>query len=474
MDNPGKEKYEVLRENERDANRVLTIVLFVSMGILVALWVLIEMNVLLVEDKIHRLLMAVSMGIMLIASIVSIYFKFDRPWIKYVLMSVLILTYAMQDAVFTYSTAILIVIPPVISSRYFSRKYTLVVVVATYFAFLLSAVWGANNGMIDLNNLQLAPGTVINMGEEIWISHVVSDLDYDRNLMIRNAVFYSYGTKLALSLIGAIASILVATQGRRMVVRQQKLTEEATSVTSELTIAAKIQEAMLPGVSEAFPDRKEFDLYAFMTPAFRVGGDFYDFFLVDDDHLALVMGDVSDKGIPAALFMVHCRNTISGNVMMGKSPSRALIDANNKLCENNSESMFVTVWLGILTISTGLLTVCNAGHERPVLLQNDGAFKEFRDTHGFAMGCIPDAQYPEYEIQLEPGDKLFLYTDGVTEAANADNKLFGIKRTLDALNKDINASPEKMIKEVCVAMKSFMKDTDQVDDITMLSFAYKG
>jgi len=254
----------------------------------------------------------------------------------------------------------------------------------------------------------------------------------------------------------------------------QRVTAEKERIGVELSLATRIQADMLPNVFPPFPERKEFDIYASMNPAKEVGGDFYDFFFVDDDHLCLVMADVSGKGVPAALFMMASKIILANNAMMGKSPAQILTDTNAAICAHNREEMFVTVWLGILEISTGRLTAANAGHEYPVIKQADGTFELFKDKHGLVIGGMEGAKYKEYEVQLTKGAKLFVYTDGVPEATNADKQLFGTERMLAALNADVDASPEDMLKGVQRAVDAFVLDAEQFDDLTMLGLEYKG
>ena len=211
-----------------------------------------------------------------------------------------------------------------------------------------------------------------------------------------------------------------------------------------------------------------------MNPAKEVGGDFYDFFLVDDDHLCMVIADVSGKGVPAALFMMSTRFIVSNYAKMGKSPAEILTRANDEICANNQEDMFVTVWLGILEISTGRLTASNAGHEYPVLRKADGHFELFKDKHGMVIGGMEGVKYKQYEVMLEPGTKIFQYTDGVPEATDAENNLFGTERMILALNKDPAASPEQILKNVRSSVDDFVKDAEQFDDLTMLCLEYKG
>ena len=251
-------------------------------------------------------------------------------------------------------------------------------------------------------------------------------------------------------------------------------TAEKERIGAELSLATKIQERMLPDIWPAFPDRTEFDIYASMDPAKEVGGDFYDLFLVDDDHLCMVMADVSGKGVPAALFMMASKAIIANNAMQGKSPVKILEDTNAAICANHQEEMFVTVWIGILTISTGRLVAANAGHEYPVIMQPDGKFELFKDKHGFVVGGLEGVRYKEYELALLPGAKLFVYTDGVPEATNAENELFGTERMVEALNETANASPEQILGHVRQTVDGFVKDAEQFDDLTMLCMEYKG
>jgi sigma-B regulation protein RsbU (phosphoserine phosphatase) len=210
-----------------------------------------------------------------------------------------------------------------------------------------------------------------------------------------------------------------------------------------------------------------------MDPAKEVGGDFYDFFLVDDDHLCIVMADVSGKGVPAALFMMASRIIIANNAMAGKSPAQVLYDTNTTLLANGQDDMFVTVWIGILEISTGRLTASNGGHEYPVLTK-DGRFEMYKDVHSFLVGGMPGVKYKEYELQLNPGDKLFVYTDGVPEAQDSEKKMFGMDRTVDTLNENREGSPKELLQSVRKAVDAFVGDAEPFDDLTMLCLEYKG
>ena len=246
------------------------------------------------------------------------------------------------------------------------------------------------------------------------------------------------------------------------------ITAEKERIGTELELATKIQADMLPNIFPAFPERPEFDIHASMTPAKEVGGDFYDFFLIDDDHLAMVMADVSGKGVPAALFMMMSKILVGNYAMMGGAPSKVLEQVNTQICKNNDEEMFVTVWLGVLEISTGRVTAANAGHEYPIIRKPGGKFELFKDKHGFVIGGMDGMTFKEYEFTLEKGGTLFLYTDGVAEATDTNNELFGTDRMLETLNKDPDASPKELLKNMKQAVDEFVGEAPQFDDLTML------
>ena len=252
------------------------------------------------------------------------------------------------------------------------------------------------------------------------------------------------------------------------------ITAEKERIGAELNVAADIQKSMLPLIFPAFPDIPEFDLYATMDPAREVGGDFYDFFLIDKDHIALVIADVSGKGIPASLFMMISKIFIKNNVQSGMSPSEALKRANEQLIENNTVEMFVTVWLAVIDIRTGKGIAANAGHEHPALRKKGGLFEMIKYKHAPAVGMIEGIQFKEHEFDLSAGDTLFVYTDGATEAANADDEFFGEERLTAALNDYPDAEPEDILVYVKDCIDGFVGDAPQFDDITMLAFRYNG
>ena len=247
------------------------------------------------------------------------------------------------------------------------------------------------------------------------------------------------------------------------------VTAEKERISTELSVAAKIQSDMLPKEYPPFPDRTDFDLYATMTPAKEVGGDLYDYIMLDPDHLMITVGDVSGKGVPAALFMGKSKVLFALYALLGLSPQEIFERANVQLCKGNESGLFVTCWLGIYTFSTGELKFVNAGHPFPVLYQN-GEFSYLKTKPNFVLGSMEYMPYPEHSINLKSGDRIFLYTDGVTEANNSENQLFGDDRLLEAIQKTENLSAPDTLKKVRESIDSFTGSAEQFDDITMLSF----
>ena len=260
-----------------------------------------------------------------------------------------------------------------------------------------------------------------------------------------------------------IYGVLFADRGKTLAATEQ-----------ELNTAANIQSDSLPSVFPAFPERTDFDIYASMDPAREVGGDFYDFYLLDEDRLCLIIADVSGKGIPAALFMMSSKILLQNYALAGCSPVEILRETNERICAGNKEDMFVTVWLGILDLRTGKLTAANAGHEYPIIHRKNQPFELLKDKHGFVLGGMAGMKYKEYEIQMEAEDEIFLYTDGVPEATNTARKLYGTERLLNALNHTNDLSPQELLETVTADVDRFVGEAEQFDDLTMLCLRYLG
>ena len=251
------------------------------------------------------------------------------------------------------------------------------------------------------------------------------------------------------------------------------VTAERERIGAELGVAKHIQASMLPCIFPAFPDRDEFDIYATMTPAKEVGGDFYDFFMVDKTHLAIVMADVSGKGVPAALFMVIGKTLIKDHTEPDEDLGEVFGEVNNLLCKSNSEGLFITAFEGVLDLVTGEFRFVNAGHEMPFISKSGGEFKPYKIKPGFVLAGMEDMKYKSGSIILDPGDRIFQYTDGVTEATDKDNRLYGMERLEAVLCKNSTKPPEEILKAVKEDIDRFVGEAEQFDDITMLALEYK-
>ena len=337
---------------------------------------------------------------------------------------------------------------------------------------LISAIFAAVILILYLSNIQKNLTTpIVRMAEssDAFLNRMRShaepeDLSYEE-VPIRSDSELKLLADNVKSLADGVASYMI---------NLKAVTAEKERIGVELSLATKIQASALPHTFPAFPERSDFDIYASMDPAKEVGGDFYDYFLIDSDHLCLVMADVSGKGIPGALFMMASKIVLKSLAMTGLSPSEVLQQANEVICSGNEAQMFVTVWLGILELSTGTLIAANAGHEYPALRQPGTSFALYRDKHGFVVGGMEGVRYKEYELRLEPGSKLFVYTDGLPEATNAAKEMFGTERMLEAINAAAEDSPQEILESVRGSVDRFVKEAEQFDDLTMLCIEYKG
>ena len=257
-------------------------------------------------------------------------------------------------------------------------------------------------------------------------------------------------------------SVMIADRGKRM-----------AAVQAELDTARNLQASMLPQTFPPFPDRHEFEIYATMDPARKVGGDFYDFFMVDDDHLALVIADVSDKGVPAALLMMSAKILINFRTGQGGGPGQILAEVNDQLYKSNESGMFATVWLGILDLKSGVMTCANAGHENPAI-REDGRFRMLTDPHGLPLGVMSGMRYRDYTLRLRSGDAVFVYTDGIPEANNAAGELYTQARMELTLNQILADDPESVLKAVRADVDAFVNGAAQFDDLTMLCLTWRG
>ena len=253
-------------------------------------------------------------------------------------------------------------------------------------------------------------------------------------------------------------------------VQIRDVTAKQERMATELDLAKSIQLAALP---TAYPNTENYEVFAMMTPAKEVGGDFYDFFMIDDNHLAMVIADVSGKGVPAALFMMISKTMLKNRALQGGTPAEILKFTNDSLTEDNINDMFVTIWLGILDAKTGVVTAASAGHEYPFFTDENGEFQLLEDPHGVVCGVMEGMEYEDYTFTIPAGGKLFVYTDGVAEAQNSEEELFGLDRIKESLNSHRDKNPQELIALVKEDVDAYANGQEQFDDITMLSLLYR-
>lgn len=439
---------QIFAENEVKANLLVGKFMLACAAGLALCWVLNMLGVLAIGKEYILYVFPIGISLLLLPAIICLAFKGQKPWIKYLSMLSLILTFAYLDSILLYNVPLLIVIPVVFSCWYYSRHFTLRVSLLTTVFFALSAFCGAyfSADAPDMNFLESTRA------------------DYVRAIMLQ-----SFLPRWMMFVIIAGVCYVIAARGRNMVLKQDAVSKSNARVETELDMAGRIQTQALPAVS-TLSDRpcRPFDLAAKMQPAREVGGDFYDFFYLDESHLALIVADVADKGIAAALYMMMSKLMLDNKLTVCRSPGQVLQEVNRQLHQKSLKGMFVTVWLGIYDLETGDLITANAGHEYPILKRN-GRFELFRDKHGFVLGGVAEMKYTETRLHLDEGDVLFVYTDGVPEANAPDGTQFGETRLLDALNRNADGSMENLVEAVEQEISAFAADAPQFDDITMLA-----
>lgn len=439
---------QIFAENEVRANLLVGKFMLACAAGLALCWVLNMLGVLAIGKEYILYVFPIGIFLLLLPSVICLAFKGQKPWIKYLSMLSLILTFAYLDSILLYNVTLLIVIPVVFSCWYYSRHFTLRVSLLTTVFFALSAFCGA------------------------YFSADAPDMNFfesTRSAYIRAFMLQSFLPRWMMFVIIAGVCYVIAVRGRNMVLKQDAISKSNARVETELDMAGRIQTQALPAASalSVLPCRP-FDLAAKMQPAREVGGDFYDFFYLDETHLALIVADVADKGIAAALYMMMSKLMLDNKLTVCRSPGQVLQEVNRQLHQKSLKGMFVTVWLGVYDLETGDLITANAGHEYPIL-KRGGRFELFRDKHGFVLGGVAEMKYTETRLHLDEGDVLFVYTDGVTEANAPDGTQFGETRLLDALNQSADGSMEDLVEAVESEISAFAADAPQFDDITMLA-----
>ncbi|SEP89961.1 Serine phosphatase RsbU, regulator of sigma subunit [Lachnospiraceae bacterium RM5] len=464
---------DVLKENEIHANIIVATIMFNIFILAVLIYIMTAMGIFNVNQPLMLDVVLRSIFTLFIPSIIAFILRGKGKYLKFILLIFLTLSIGSIYSLLTYTATLLLIIPVLLAARYYSKNFTIFVAVITVVMLGVVEFLGIHIGLLDLNYVELPKGTKLTI--ETNISDAVKDLDLNKHEIEKYIMLNSYLPKLFIyCFIIAFACVQISQSGRNMIERQKELSEEGTRIESELNIANAIQKNMLPSIFPAFPEHKEIDIYAEMKPAKEVGGDFYDMFLIDENHLAFLIADVSGKGVPAALIMMITKTLIKNTALNGYSVDEVFYKVNNLLCEKNALNHFVTSWFGMFDLRTGKLEFVNAGHNPPLIYtKKENIFEYYKTKPNLILAAMENTKYQKHELTLEPGDKIFLYTDGVTEATSDNDELYGEKRLKDYLNSNIDQNIETIIKGVKKDIDNFIGKAEQFDDITMLEFLFK-
>ena len=465
---------DILKENEQHANVVTASTMINLFWICLITWIIVYLEIFKIELTIMTSVLLFSLSLLLIPALICYMKKGEGSWLKHFLFISFTIMLAFADMLLKYNVTLVMVIPIILAARYYNKKFTLFIGVFTSLLFILSAFLSVKVGQQDLNSYNL----VIPKGTEIKVDSTlrkpVEELKIDENERLKNIFIHFFIPKMLIFNIVAFACIQISQSGKKLIKKQEEITKSNERIDTELNLASAIQMNMLPEVDNPFPEHNEIDIYASMTPAKEVGGDFYDMFLIDDDHLAICMADVSGKGIPASLFMMISKILIKNVSKMNIDITETFTKVNNMLCDGNKTDIFVTCWFGILNLKNGKLNFVNAGHNPPLLYSKKiNKFDYLKTKPNFVLGGMKDTKYDKYEIDISEGDRLFLYTDGIVEANNIKNELYGETRLLAFLNSNIDLSVKETIIEIKKDIDIFVAGNEQFDDITMLELLYK-
>ncbi len=464
---------EVLWESEIEGNRLTATVMLYCLVVLIVTLVLDAVGVFTISSDTLIAVAVPAIVELIVPALIAHHFKYEKKWLKICLLLEFVVVVARVDSVLTYNTPLLIVLPVIMSARYYDGLLTIMIsIVTTLLAGIVvycATYFGM--GMVDLNMVDLLEGTVLTVQDGLTNSILAQGID--ANLLWQNSLRYQLIPKLFIFWVIALVCANIARRGREMVMKQAAVSHTTSRITTELHLASEIQSNMLPNIFPAFPDEDEFDVYATMNPAREVGGDFYDFFKTDDSHLAVVIADVSGKGVPAAMFMVIAKTLIKDHLTLGLSPAEVLTKVNNILCDGNESGMFVTAWIGVLDLETGKMVYANAGHNPPLVKLGLSDFKYLKCRPGFVLAGLENIRYKEDFFVMEPDDRLFLYTDGVTESTNGNEELYGEKNLEDFIDYCINIDAVNTLSLLKQRLDEFTGDREQFDDVTMLMLDFK-
>jgi len=444
--------------NELKANRELGIILFLVCIVDIICIILGVADVFKIDKKTE---LYILVGLTAFFAFSGFLFTFltkgRQKYVKFALLFDLVLIVFLSNLFVPTYSVLFLALPPVCAARYADKKISIYTSVTTAVLLIITGFVGYyTNIEYDWNIIRGLVGKIDQL--TYW--------DYTRPLLT-----YSITIKFLIFCIFAFMSVLSAVRTKQFTTEATETIVKEERINGELNLARELQEQMLPRQFPAFPSINNFEIYADMVPAKEIGGDMYDFFLIDDQHLGIVAADVSGKGVPASLFMGMTKILIKNMLVEEKNMEVAIAKVNDMLVADNPIDLFVTAWVGVVDLNNGQLTYINAGHNPP-LLKHNGEIHYLKDKSGIALGYVSKRMYKQNILMLSPNDRLFVYTDGVTEATNINGQLYGEVRLKDYLLAHMDDKDDVVVKELLNELNKFQKDCEQFDDITMISFTF--
>ncbi len=466
---------DCMRANEITANVMVGTTMMIVFVVMILCLLLNEFGVFTATKSVMRYAVLVAAVVELPITILNMIYVGTKKWLKLPLMVDLILVCAILAATLGHNVTLVMVFPIIVSTRYFDEKYTKWVACFSAVVFAIACVISGYIGIVNMNMVHFPNGMELSVqpGEtlrDVLLAHG----DFDRWGYVKSLFINEFIPRCLVFLALSVSCRYVSSRGKYMIEMQSETSGKASRIETELNLATRIQTSMLPCIFPAFPEHEDIELHAVYHPAKEVGGDFYDYFVIDATHIGVVIADVSGKGVGAALFMTISKTVLKNQLQLGISPAQALMNANRQLCENNDAGLFVTCWAGVYDTETRVLTFVNAGHNPPVLIPNGKKPHFVPQRSGFVLAGMDGFPYKEEELVLEKGDELLFYTDGVTEATNADNQLYGNDRLLDCMEAGANMSVSDLIKTLKEDIDNFVGDAEQFDDITVMAMKING
>lgn len=467
--NEALEHGDAMLANEITANVMVGTTLMIVFVIMLLCLVLNEVGVFTADKGLMRWGVLIAAIIEVPITVINTIYVGAKKWLKIPLMVDLIIVCAVLNATLSHNVTLAMVFPIIVSTRYFDEKYTKWVAIIAIIIFAIACVFNGMFGIVNMNVLKL-PGETLAIGANETLRDAILGLDTFTRAEYTKLLFINDFLPRCLIFAGlSVSCYFVASRGKRMIQMQSETVSKSSRIETELNLATQIQTSMLPCIFPAFPGHEDIELHAKYHPAKEVGGDFYDYFVIDKTHVGVVIADVSGKGVGAALFMTISKTVLKNQLQLGLSPAQALMNANDQLCENNEAGLFVTCWAGVYDTESEILTFVNAGHNPPVLMQEGKEPMFIEQKCGFVLAGLDGYQYKEETLKLNKGDEMFFYTDGVTEATDKNNHLYGNARLLNCLanvpGQDV-AEHLTLLKE---DIDKFVGDAEQFDDITIMA-----